>query len=101
MARITVVALLAFAMSTLALPQAPTGNNEPILDFQGNPLSKDKEAQFLKLEESAEQKEKQLVATFTKEQQEMDQDIQNKYSQLDAILGVPKNAKRQIRINSL
>ncbi|PQK18061.1 hypothetical protein BB8028_0010g00500 [Beauveria bassiana] len=95
MVRIAAVALLAFAVFPLAAPQAPDDANEPILDFEGNPLSEAKQEEFLKLDQEGQKKFDELVATYTKQQQDIDQDLKVISAKQSDILGIPKSDEEE------
>ncbi|EJP61241.1 uncharacterized protein BBA_09818 [Beauveria bassiana ARSEF 2860] len=95
MARIAAVALLAFAVSALAAPQAPEDTNEPILDFEGNPLSEAKQKEFLELDQEGQKKYDELVATYTKEQQGIHKEIQVISAKQGVILRIPKSDEKE------
>ncbi|KAM3506490.1 hypothetical protein MY11210_007531 [Beauveria gryllotalpidicola] len=89
MVRIAAVSFLAFAVSALAAPQTPAdAANEPILDIKGNPLPEDKQKEFLELDVEGQNKFDELVATYTKKQQDIDQELKVISAKQGDILGI-------------
>ncbi|KID94551.1 hypothetical protein MAJ_09491, partial [Metarhizium majus ARSEF 297] len=90
MVRFTAIAILAFAASALAAPQGSNTGGDQIFDFNDKPLKGDKKAKFLDLEKQGDAKFEELTKTYTPEQQQLENDLNSIHSQMDEILGVPK-----------
>ncbi|KAG8410957.1 hypothetical protein J3459_016780 [Metarhizium acridum] len=90
MVRVTALAILAFAASALAAPQGPNNGSDQIFDFKGKPLTGEKKAKFLDLDTQGEAKFRELVASYTPEQEKMEQELNSIHEQQDDLLGVPK-----------
>lgn len=69
----------------------PVNASEPILDVQGNPLSEDRQEEFIKLDQLGQKKFNDLVATYTQEQQKVDQELKDISKKQGDILGIPKS----------
>ncbi|OAA36502.1 hypothetical protein BBO_08084 [Beauveria brongniartii RCEF 3172] len=95
MVRISAVALLAFAVSALAAPQAPEDANETILDFEGNPLPEAKQKEFLELDKEGQKKFDELVASYTEKQQGIDKELKVISAKQGDILGIPKSGEEE------
>ncbi|TWU71482.1 hypothetical protein ED733_000670 [Metarhizium rileyi] len=75
MVRIAAISLLAFAVSALAAPQGPSNDNEEILNSQGKPLSENKKAEFMKLQEEGDKKFQSLLKTYTPKQNQIESEL--------------------------
>ncbi|EJP61623.1 uncharacterized protein BBA_09466 [Beauveria bassiana ARSEF 2860] len=95
MVRIAAVALLAFVISASASPRVPVDANESILDFEGNPLSENKQEEFLKLDHEGQKKFDGLLATYTQDQQNIDKELQDISAKQSDILGIPKSDEEE------
>ncbi|KID64132.1 uncharacterized protein G6M90_00g065900 [Metarhizium brunneum] len=94
MVRFTAIALLAFAASALAAPQGANNGGDQIFDFNDKPLKGDKKTKFLDLEKQGDAKFEELTKTYTPEQQQLENDLNSIHSQMDDILGVPKQQQK-------
>ncbi|KAM0738255.1 hypothetical protein ACQRIT_007447 [Beauveria bassiana] len=95
MVRIAAVALLTFAVSALAAPQAPEDVNETIVDVDGNPLSEAKQKEFLELDQEGQKKFDELVASYTEEQQGIDKELKVISAKQSGILGISKSGEEE------
>ncbi|KID96532.1 hypothetical protein MAJ_07468, partial [Metarhizium majus ARSEF 297] len=79
MVRITAITLLAFASSVLAtpMPQAATDPQGQMIDFQGNPLPSDKQAQVIQLQKQGTQAYRELEATYSPEQEKKNEEVKD------------------------
>ncbi|KAM3459022.1 hypothetical protein MY3296_000169 [Beauveria thailandica] len=95
MVRIAAVALLTFAVSALAAPQAPEDANEAIVDVDGIQLSEAKQKEFLELDQEGQKKFDELVASYTEKQQSIDKELKVISAKQSDILGISKSGKEE------
>ncbi|KAK2611968.1 hypothetical protein QQS21_002074 [Conoideocrella luteorostrata] len=93
MVRASAVTLLALAASVFAVPAYQAahhdGDEGPMLDINGKPLSQAKAAEFHGLLEKSESKFKEIVASYNPKQQKMYEELKDLAAKGDEILGVP------------
>ncbi|OAQ67712.1 hypothetical protein VFPPC_13567 [Pochonia chlamydosporia 170] len=102
MVRISAVAILAFAASAIAAPQAPSAPASapaaaptpiPVTDFNGKPVSKEISDQVLAMEKEIDAKSEELFKSFTEPQKKLDKEMADISNKIGDLLGVPKDVK--------